>query len=539
MSDTTTHSPAPPPAPTTTLSLRMAAYMLAGLALGLTQQFGLNLVSANTYQIQGNLSATLAETNWLIAAYMAPNVSLSLALVKIRMQYGIRNFAEISLLGFLVAASLNLFVSDVHSAVVVRFMSGVAAAPLTSLAFFYMIEHLPPERKLTAGLSLALITTTLGGPLTRLISPFLLDLGGFEALTLFEMALAMIAFGCVYLLPLASPPREKVIGSLDVASYLLIALGFGATAVALSLGRIYWWLEAPWIGWLFAVAALCLTLAVIIELHRESPLIDIRWLMSPAMLHFTIVLLLFRIVLSEQTGGASSLFQSLGFQNDQTQHLYAVICLSALAGSLACVALLKPGRENAFYAASLTAIMIGAWMDSRSTSLTRPHDLYLSQGLVALGAALFLPPAMSQGLVAAFKRGRHYILSFLVIFLSTQSLGGLLGSALFGTFITLRTSFHYSAVIEPLALSDPLVAQRVNQLGAGYGHLLTDAALTRAEGVSLLAQQANREATVLAYNDAFLLIAVIAGLALLGVLAHMALLQWQAQRTPSDVAMSS
>jgi hypothetical protein len=43
--------------------------------------------------------------------------------------------------------------------------------------------------------------------------------------------------------------------------------------------------------------------------------------------------------------------------------------------------------------------------------------------------------------------------------------------------------------------------------------------------VTLLAQQATREATVLAYNDAFLLIALIAGLALVGHLAHLATLK--------------
>lgn len=74
-----------------------------------------------------------------------------------------------------------------------------------------------------------------------------------------------------------------------------------------------------------------------------------------------------------------------------------------------------------------------------------------------------------------------------------------------------------------------MVSQRVSQLGGAYGHVLTDPTLTRAEGVSLLAQQATREATVLAYNDAFLLISLIAGLALAGLLTHLAFLQWKAR----------
>lgn len=527
-SETSATPVAPPPAPTglTMPPARALAYMLASVTLAMTQQIGANLVNTNVYQIQGELGATLAETNWLIAAYMAPNVSLSIALIKIRMQYGLRNFAEMSLAGFVLAAFLNLtFVHDLPSAVIVRFMSGMAAAPMSSLAFFYMIEPLPPQKKLTVGLSLALTNTTLGIPVTRLISPWLLDLGGFHGLTLFEMGLAMVAFGFVFALPLTTPPRVKCIGPRDIASYILIAIGFGAIAVALSLGRIYWWFEAPWLGWLFAAAVLCLTLAVIIELHRDSPLIDIRWLTSPTTLHFAGALLLMRVVLAEQTVGASNFFQALGIQNEQTLSLYGVILCAILAGGVTCALLLRPGRENWFYGTALACVALGAWLDSGATSQTRPHDIWFSQALVAYGSGLFLPAAMAQGMGGAIARGPIYILSFITVFLFTQSIGGLLGSAVFGSFITLRTTFHFNVLAEHFVLSDPFFAQRVNQFGGIYSHVLTDPTLLRAEGVTLLTQRASQEAIVLAYNDAFMLISAIAGLALLGLLAHLAYLQ--------------
>lgn len=515
---------------------RAFAYMLAAVTLAMTQQIGANLVNTNVYQIQGELGATVAETNWLIAAYMAPNVSLSLALIKIRMQYGLRNFAEISLAGFVLAAFLNLaFVHDLPSAVVVRFMSGMAAAPMSSLAFFYMIEPLPPQKKLTVGLSLALTNTTLGIPVTRLISPWLLDLGGFHGLTLFEMGLAMVAFGFVFALPLTTPPRIKCIGPLDIVSYLLIAVGFGAIAVALSLGRTYWWFEAPWLGWLFACAAICLTLAVIVELHRDHPLIDVRWLTSPATLHFAGAILLLRLILAEQTVGASNFFQALGIQNEQTLPLYGVILCAVLGGGVTCALLLRPGRENWFYGTALACVALGAWLDSGATSQTRPHDIWLSQALVAYGSGLFLPAAMAQGMGGAIARGPVYILSFIVVFLFTQSIGGLLGSALFGSFITLRTSFHFNMLVEHFTLSDPLVAQRIGQLRDAYGHVLIDSTLMRAEGVNMLGQRATQEAIVLAYNDAFMLIAAIAGLALIGLLSHLAFLQLR-KRTVLPVA---
>ena len=57
--------------------------------------------------------------------------------------------------------------------------------------------------------------------------------------------------------------------------------------------------------------------------------------------------------------------------------------LLILAGGVTCAAFLRPGRENWFYGTALACVALGAWLDSGATSLTRPHDIRLSQALVA------------------------------------------------------------------------------------------------------------------------------------------------------------
>ncbi len=130
---------------------------------------------------------------------------------------------------------------------------------------------------------------------------------------------------------------------------------------------------------------------------------------------------------------------------------------------------------------------------------------------------------MSVGLSSALKRGPNYILSFIIVFLATQSLGGLFGQAVFGTFITIREKFHSNILAESIVLSNPLVVQRVGQLTAGYSRSITDGTLLNAEGIALLSQQTTREANILAYNDAFLLIAGISLFALIILLTHVSL----------------
>ncbi|MBZ9657055.1 MFS transporter [Phyllobacterium lublinensis] len=499
------------------------AYVAASTLLSMTQGLGMNLIATNIPQIQGYLGATNIEATWLVAAYMAPNVSLSIALIKIRNQYGLRNFAELSIALFVLVSLLHLFVTDLHSAIMIRFVSGIAAAPLSSLAFLYMLEAFSPARKMTIGICLVLTNISLASPLARLLSPTLLDIGQWQGLYMFEIALALIALGVIYVLPLTPVPRAKVIEKLDIVSYLLIAVGFGCTAVVLVTGRLYWWREAPWLGILLAIAIVTVTTAVVIELNREKPLLDIRWLASREIVHFAGTILLFRLAVSEQSAVANNFFQSVGLQNDQISLLYIISMLAMVAACFCCAAVMKPERVPAIHAAALIFLIVGSYMDSQSTNLTRPINMYVSQAFIAAATALFLPPAMSVGLMSALKRGPNYILSFIMVFLSTQSLGGLLGQAAFGTFITIREKFHSNIIAEHIAMSDPLVAQRAAQLANAYGRVIADKTLLSAEGTAFLSQQVTREANILAYNDAFLLIAVMSLCALVALLTHVAM----------------
>lgn len=529
-------APAAPPALPPMPRWKAGLYIFTSVLMFLTQGLGMNIVNANLYQLQGAFSATVAELAWLSAAYMAPYASMSVALFKIRTQFGLRRFAELGIVCFVIASVANLFVSDLHSALVVRFISGMAAAPLSTIGFLYMLEPFPPAKKLALGLSLALTNTLLAAPVARIISPTLIDFGGWEALYTFEVALALLALPFIYLMPLTAPPRVKAIQRMDIFSYLILAGGFGCLAVFLTLGRFYWWFEAPWLGVLLACTIGLLALFAAIELNREAPLIDLRWVFSWPNIHMAAVLIVFRVVASEQTTTAAGFFQQNGLINDQTVPLYAVILLASIAGGLFCTLLMQTKHVDLAHILALLLIGTGAFMDSHSTNLTRPGDMMLSQAMVAAGTAMFLPPVMAKGFAAVLAKGLTFVVNFLIIFLFTQSLGALMASAALGTFVSIREKFHSNILVEQILLTNPIVAARVQQLSSAYGKVVSDRTLLNAEGLQLLGQQVSREAYVLAYNDTFALISLasFASLALL-LLHHI----WRRLRRPQDAAAAS
>ncbi len=529
-------TPAPPPEKSFSAKL---LYIFAGLCFFVTQGMGMNIVMANIYQLQGEFSATVAEVAWLSAAYMAPYATFSIALFKIRQQYGLRPFAEISIICFVLASCLNLFVTDLHSAIVVRFVSGMAAAPLSSLGFLYILEAFPVQRKLTLGLSIALTGTLLSSPLARILSPDLLQIDGWKALYSMEVGLSLAVLPIIYLLPLTPPPRAKVIERIDILSYLLFAGGLGCLAVFLTLGRFYWWFETWWLGVLLACSVGLLTIMTIIELPRKNPMLDLRWIFSKTNLHLIAILLIYRAVSSEQSSTAVGLYQQLGILNEQTMGLYALIILATVLGGALCAVLMLTKYVDTAHVIALTLIALGACMDSTSTNLVRPEQMYLSQAMIAFGAAMFLPPVMAKGFGAALAKGPPYLVNFITIFLFTQITGSMLTTGILGSFVTLREKFHSNILVESILLQNPQVAQRVSQLSAGYSHVITDAALLKAEGLSLLGAQVTREAYILAYNDTFLLISVCAAAALVVLLLHLAWLRLKSALKGEDETVAA
>nr|WP_321457327.1 MFS transporter [uncultured Cohaesibacter sp.] len=488
------------------------AYVFVAILIGLTYGFGFSALTVNMYQISGPLGATTNEAAWLTAAYLAPNVSMTLFLFKIRMQFGIRKFAEIAILVYMAISLLGLAVNGLGMALIVEFFSGIAGAALTSLTMIYVMEPLPPQKKMTVGISIGATLVTLGRPLAGVISPYLLELWGVQGLYLLELGLALMSLAAIFVCPLQSPARKKMIEPIDFVSFPMLAIGMGGFCILWSVGVSYWWVEAEWLGWIAVISLVAATIFAVIELNRKVPFIDVRWLTSRDILQFIVALLLFRIICSEQTTGAVGFLRQMGILNEQMIAFYVVLFFMSVAAGVTCCFVLKIGSQIYVKMVALVLLCIGSWLNSHLTILTRPEQMYVSQGLIAFASGLFMPAAMSYGMIAAFRKGFDHIMSFICLFITTQKIGAMMGSGFFRSFITIREKAHSHAIVQSLVMSDPNVAHRIQIYGHSVASSISDPVLRQAQGVAMLAQAASRQAYVLAYNDGFLLMSYLSAI---------------------------
>lgn len=486
--------------------LRIGVYVLASLIIGMTQGLGINLVGSNLPGIQGSLGISNVESYWLVAAYTATSVTGTILLYKIRTQFGFRRFGEYGLLFFAVASMAQMFTHDFQTAVAVRAVMGFAMASLGPLALFYMFEIFPPAKKLTAGLCFGLAGSQISLPISRIISPYLLDLGHWHQLTMLESGLSLICLAIIWILPLTHPPRVKVFERTDWISYPLIATAVACMSVVLTMGRYYWWQEKDWIGEVLVVGIIALTLSFMVELRRKNPIIDLRWLMTPEMLLFTGSMLFVRMLLSEQTTGMVGFLNLVGLLNDQLITLFCIILAATFAGLVLVSIIHKAHRIVYIHLFSIALIAVAAWMDAQSTLDSRPEQFYLTQGMIAFGGAIFLPTSLWLGFIRALQYGQSQIISFVLVFLSTQNVGAQVGGAFLGTIQILREKFHSSVLVEGISLQNPLVVERLSQ----YSHLLqpvlNDGSQLSAEAVTQLSLKVTQQAGLLAYNDVFMVV---------------------------------
>lgn len=501
-------SPANPDHP----AMRRLGYLLVGALVGLTGGLGNALISTNLAFVQGSLGLYSDEAAWLPVAYVTTNICANLLLIKYRMQFGLQSFVRWTLVGYAMATLAHLFVHSFSTAILIRAISGIAASGLTTLSVLYMMQGMSAAKRL-GGLMLGIGIPQLAMPLARVVAPELLEWGDWRMAYFFELGLALASLAAVMALPLPPSERHKVFERTDFLTVVLFFPGIALLCAVLGLGRIVWWTDAEWVAWALIGAILLIGAALFIEHYRSNPLLQTRWIGTREIVRIAFVAIAVRILLSEQTFGSVGLLTALGMGTDQLRTLYVVICIASLAGLVVSLVTFNPASPARAIRIACVLIAIGAFMDAGSTNLTRPVNLYISQALIGFGALYFIGPAMIIGISRTLLAGPQHFISWIVLFGATQNLGGLIGPAFLGSFQTIREKYHSHHLVEQIVLTDPLAAQRIAGGARAIGGVIADPALRSAEGTALLGLQVRLEANILAFNDVFLLLGVLACLA--------------------------
>ncbi|WP_252970130.1 MFS transporter [Brevundimonas vancanneytii] len=488
---------------------RRVWFAFIGLLIGITSGIGSSIVSANLPAVQGTYGLDTRQGAWLSAIYPMFNISMNLLLIKYRQQFGLVRFAKVFLSIYALATIANLFVTSYPAVLAVRALSGIAGASMGGLCVMYMMQGLPPQPKYKLpALLFGIGGTQIGAPLIWVLGPELLDAGGMHYLLLFQTAMVLLCLAGIQLVRL--PPGMRIVAFewRDIPSFIFLALGLGTLVAVATVGRVDWWLDAPWVGLAIVAAIICLATGAVLEHYRAHPMVDTRWVFTFDFLNFSLSLMLTRVLLIEQPFGVTGLVQTVGLGPDQTQTLYAIILAATVAGVLTSAfgLMLNTKLLPVMLLLALVLISVAAFNDAGATVDTRPANLFVTQAMMGFAAALFMGCALILGLGRLLARGLNSVVTFAMMFGVTQMLGGILGGSLLGTYQSIRALHHATYLAEGIVATDPSKAQLLQMYSGAYGGVIVDPALRSAQGMGTLAQQITQQANILAFNDVFTII---------------------------------
>jgi hypothetical protein len=504
-------SPANPDHPTG----RKIVYLLIGVFLGLVGGAQNGFLLANTAALQGEMGLTPVEVGWISVAFYSTYACMSMLLFRVRQEFGIQPYVRYAMIGLVAANFLQLLELGYSAELVARAVAGIAASGLFALSLYYLMQGLPAAARIGA-LILGIGLAQTAFPLARTLSPYLLVDGDISRAFQLQFALSLIALGAVHVLRLPPGHRTRTFEKLDLPSIALFIAGVTALIAFLVQGRIQWW-DTPWLGGALAVSILCLGGCLLIERNRRRPMLDTRWLSSRAILALAITGAGVRILVSEQTFGASGLFSALGFGNEQLTGYFAVLAGATIAGSIVSLVRLDPRDLTRPILFAILVIAIAAFADTRTGIMSRPGDLYLTQAAIGFAAVFAMGPVMMEGMLRALAAGPAYVVSFIAVFSLSQTLGGLAGVSALSAFHTIRLKTHLIDAGATLTAANPQLARELGQATARLGTTIPDPALQQQAAAARIAGQVGREAAVLAFNDVFFLVGSLASIAFVAV----------------------
>ena len=436
-----------------------------------------SIVNVALTQMMGNLSATLSEVSWVIAAYAIANVIVVPMTGFLSEQFGRRNYFGFSVVLFTLASIMCGQATNIWELVAFRFIQGIGGGALMATSQAILIDTFPPKQ-LPLGQALFGMGVIIGPTIGPTLGGYIVDNYDWPWIFYVNVPVGILATICTFSF-IVDPERFKnlvprSVREFDWAGIILLIAGVGSLQLVLEKGETEDWFESAFINIFSAVSVVGIVGFIWRELTAKNPIVDLRVLTRSrnlavgAFLSFVLGFGLFASVF------VFPIFTQriLGFTAAQTGLMLLPGAL--LSGFMMPVLgrALQAGVPQKYILPFGFAIFFAFtfWMSQRISPTAGEGDFFwplMVRGL-ALGL-VFLPiTTMSLAGLQGKDAGQAAGLTSMI-----RQLGGSFGVAIVGTYIERSNAFNRLALLPNISAYDSETMQRIqaftqNFLAKGY-----------------------------------------------------------------------
>jgi DHA2 family multidrug resistance protein len=485
-------------------------FILLGLiTAAIMEVLDTTIVNVALPQMAGNLGATQEEIAWVATGYILSNVIFLPMTAFFTERFGRQRYLTFSILLFVAASFFCGMANSLVALVFWRIVQGAGGAALLSTAQATIRQIFPRDEQglVQAVFLLGLIVAPTVGPT---LGGWITDNYHWGWCFFINVPIGIASTFLVSGFLKDPPGQVRKGGSVDWLGIGLLTVGVGSLQYVLEEGNSKDWFENGWILRLAVIAASALVAMLWWELSRRNrqPVVN------------------FRVLKNRELAASIFLFVALGFALYGGTFIFPLFTqrllrftptetgLVMLPGGIAtgCTALLcglaLNGKKPLVDARVLIAIGVvllswAMWDLGHLSTDAGADDVRLA--LLIRGAALGMLFAPINNAAYASLEPHEAQQAAGLINLARQ-LGGSFGIAVLATVVTRQTQLHRVDLVANVYAGNPMVQQRLQAFTAmlamhGYGPVAA-----RQGAYALLDQQVMQQASMLSYNDAWILL---------------------------------
>lgn len=456
--------------------------------------FTWNSVSVALPQMQGAFSATTDQITWVMIAFVIGSAIMTACIGWFSGHFGRKQLFLFAIAGYTLTLLGCGFATTLYEEIAWRFFQGIAGASLIPLGQAIAVNAFPRERysQATSLWALGFVTANVISPV---IAGRLIEGQGWQWVFFVTVPLGIVLFVSAWFLV---PKTPKAPRPLDWTGFTSLIIGVGVLQLMLARGERLDWFDSTEIVFEAVVAGLALYIFAAHTMTAKAPFID-RGLFADR--DFTLGLffiflvgsvmflpLLLLPLLLQQIGGyppiaTGDLMLARGFGS-----ILSLLIISRIRDKIDPRPLLLFG---------LCCMALPAWLMSRWTVDIRTQDVILANFLQGLASGAIWAPLNVLTLSKLQKRVQDQ--GYALFYLSFD-----VGSAI-GTAVIIGLHTRYSQI------NHALLNENINP----FNELLRGSAnidrwgLSEPGGLAAIQQEIARQATMIAYNNSFLAIALI------------------------------
>jgi DHA2 family multidrug resistance protein len=464
-----------------------------------------NIVNVALPKIMANFGATVEQIEWVITGYMIAFAISMPVTTWLREVFGLKKVFIASLAIFCFGSALCGLAWDKDSLIAFRVIQALGGGALMPTGLTLISEAFPPQER-----GMAMGTWSIGAMVAPAIGPFLggylVDEVSWRSIFYINLPVGAVAIFAALLILTAGraigPARRfDLIGFISFSAFLAPLL------IALAQGQREGW-DSDYILSCFGFSLLGLVAFITSSFLRKDPLIDLRLFGNHNFLMANIINFVRAVAIF-----GSMFLLPLFLQNlmDYTALRTGII----LAPTAISVAIVSPfsglisdrigPRVPLFCGTVLAAYSLYLYKD---LSLNSDYwFLFWPQVMRGAGLGLINAPLISAAINAVRREQTNLASSLLTVIMQV---GGAFGVALLGATLERRQFFHYTHYLQQI---NDAFSPSVYRAQLALQQLLLKAGYSPAEvyvkGKTLLALWVQRQAAVGAFDDAFVVAALI------------------------------